>query len=80
MNEILRHFVHQNDIDQEPVIASEAKQSPLYLAVKLKSFGFAPDKTGDFAPLSLRSGTTPHKYRGALQDRRRPTGLLAMTR
>ena len=28
MNEILRHYVPQNDIGQEPVIASEAKQSP----------------------------------------------------
>ena len=27
MNEILRHFVPQNDLGQEPVIASEAKQS-----------------------------------------------------
>ncbi len=31
MNEILRHYVPQNAIGQEPVIASEAKQSPRHL-------------------------------------------------
>ena len=29
-NEILRHYLHQNDIGHEPVIASEAKQSPRF--------------------------------------------------
>jgi len=47
MNEILQHYVPQNDIGQEPVIPSKAIST--FGVERLSSFDFAPDKTGDFA-------------------------------
>jgi len=56
------------------IIASEAKQSRSFYPLRLRSFGFAPE-----TPLRFASGARSETGDFA-QDRRRPIGLLVMTR